>query len=139
MKRSKLLSPYKKTDKGKKTTFDIWQKSGVYIIYEKRKIVYVGESSNNLYRTMYRHFQSWNDESQYRATFDPNKVKVRVILCTALQAAKLEAALILKYYPQKNKDLYKGFKMDSSEEKILEKFESLKDSPIVEYTTEVPF
>jgi GIY-YIG catalytic domain len=139
MKRSKLLSPYKQTEKGRKTSFNIRNKSGVYIIYEGKKVVYVGESSNNLYRTMYRHFQSWNDDTQYRAVFNPDKVKVRIILCTATQATKLEAALILKYYPEKNKNRYEGFTTDSSEKKVLEKFENLEDSPILEYTETVPF
>lgn len=47
---------------------------GVYIIRSKRsrEILYVGHSGTHLYKTMYRHFQKWNDHSQYRATYLSN-------------------------------------------------------------------
>jgi hypothetical protein len=59
MKKTRYKEPYNKYGK---TNFGFTEnKSGVYLIKSKRtnKIVYVGYSASNLYKTMYRHFQSW--------------------------------------------------------------------------------
>lgn len=46
-------------------------KRGVYTIYYIEKPIYVGHSHTNTYKTLTRHFQSWND-NQYRVSFPPN-------------------------------------------------------------------
>jgi hypothetical protein len=60
MKLSEFLRPYKKD---LSTTFSAARgKAGVYIIRKKGKVIYVGYSETNLYRTLYRHFQTWTDK-----------------------------------------------------------------------------
>lgn len=122
MIKSKWNIPYKKNDE----TFygnSIMKKSGVYLIKKNNKVVYVGEShTNNLYKTLYRHFQLWNDKvPQKRVTFkndrSSGKIKVRVIITTKSQAVRLQKYLIKKYKPSKNEVYY-----NSPEE--LEKWEN---------------
>ena len=57
MKVYKWVHPYNENDKP--AIKSSWEKSGIYIIKQNDKIVYVGQSGYNLYKTMYRHFQSW--------------------------------------------------------------------------------
>jgi excinuclease UvrABC nuclease subunit len=109
----KFLPPYK----GKNTTFpEAVKRSGVYIIKKAGKIVYVGFSGTNIYKTMYRHFQSWNDRTQQRVTYKNLKnITVRVIYCTPVQANRLEKFLILKYKPIDNPIIYDGWAADHKE------------------------
>jgi excinuclease UvrABC nuclease subunit len=110
MKKSRFKAPYNKLGK---TTFRFTsKKSGVYLIKSKRtnKIVYVGYSGSDLYRTMYRHFQKWTDNTQYRATFTKNSHTVRVVLTTPKRATLLERALIIKYKPIGNAKQLKSLK-----------------------------
>ena len=77
---------------------------GVYIIKKSGKIVYIGYSSYDVKKTMYRHFQNWNDKTQRRVVYkDLKEVTVRVVFCrTEKQAAILEEVLILKHRPKDN-------------------------------------
>lgn len=115
------MPPY--TDKGKPRLKNTWEKSGVYIIKENGKIVYIGQSGYNLYKTMYRHFQSW-DTHQARATYNgKNKRKkylVRVIFTSPKQAEKLEIALCKRYKPRDMK--YKYLKVEKT--KAIQKVET---------------
>lgn len=80
-------------------------KVGVYIIYDSNNNVeYVGHSASDLYKTLTRHFQTWNDglNKQYRAKFNKFDYYVRVIICPKSKVLDLEAALILKYKPARN-------------------------------------
>lgn len=92
-------------------------KSGVYMITERKKgsrkdeIVYIGRSGSNLYKTIIRHFQKWNDQEQnnrisYRSRIlkGTHKYEVAVGVTPARTAAKLEKELILMYVPRDNKD-----------------------------------
>lgn len=102
MKKTKIFSPYSKD--GKKTNLlNFTKKSGVYFIYKKSKLVYIGYSSADLYKTILRHFQTWNDKQQQRFVYNRLECKIRVVLTTPLKAAKLEEALILKHRPKDNK------------------------------------
>lgn len=140
MYKQRIAKPYKIVNGVKHTTFNIRNVPGVYIIYKKNTIIYVGFSGNNLYRTMYRHFQDWKKSKQYRAVYDPNDVKVRVIYCkTPIQAYRLEKALILKYDPIGNKHTYELFETDHYEKKELEKFEDSPVRPIIEFEDDIPF
>jgi len=90
------------------TTFRISGRSGVYLVKDKRinKIVYVGYSGTDLYKTMYRHFQEWNDKGErYRFVVSKSEAvnyTVRIIFCTPTQAYRLEQALIYKLQPSEN-------------------------------------
>lgn len=101
MSKSKFLPPY--TPEGKTTYRDANNKSGVYLIKEKGKVVYVGYSGKNIYRTLYRHFQKWDHPYQKVTTYaSRDNYTVRVILTTPAQAERLEAYLVNKYQPRDN-------------------------------------
>lgn len=66
--KTRFLVPYKESANGTLkpnlphlTTTE--KQAGVYLIKSNRtgKIVYVGYSENQLYKTIYRHFQKWKD------------------------------------------------------------------------------
>jgi hypothetical protein len=116
MIKSKLNPPYKN---GK--PFYTAKQPGVYLIYNDTQLVYVGYSSYNIYKTMYRHFQRWNDPTQVRVTYNPNNpsIKVRVIYTTAARSKKLEKAIILKYQPKDNPEKYNNYILDKKSEKVL--------------------
>lgn len=104
-------------------------RAGVYIIKENNKIVYVGMSKGNLYKTLYRHFQQWHHSQQEVVTYvnklSRNRYTVRVILCTPLQAEKLERGLIIKYKPRDNEIKYNGYQLKLTDKKIIEQYEDL--------------
>jgi excinuclease UvrABC nuclease subunit len=131
MKSFKWVHPY--NEKDKPAIKSSWGKSGVYIIKQNGKIVYVGRSGYNLYKTMYRHFQSW-DSTQARATYQAkgNKrktIKVRVIYCTPNQAIEQEINLTKKHDPRDMQYKYKETKTSSKAE------QSYKDTDF----SDVPF
>lgn len=120
MKVFRFVTPYLSNGK---TRFPDRKKCGVYLIRENGKIVFVGYSENDLYRTMYRHFQTWNHTGQevavYQGNFKgsgagrsqsrykpDNKITVRVVYGTAKQARALEIWLIQKIKPRDNADHY---------------------------------
>jgi hypothetical protein len=90
--------------------------SGVYLIKNGDKIVYIGYSNGALKKTLYRHFQKWTDtRAQFlkdrdgfdRVSYygwDISNFKVRVIFTnTATRAYNLETELIRRYRPEQNK------------------------------------
>lgn len=101
MRKTKFFEPY---DKNKKCTFNQRNKKGVYIIKKAGVVRYVGLSYNDLYKSMYRHFQEWNDKQQTRTTYKNLKdITIRVVYCsTNTQVMKLENALIHRYKPTDN-------------------------------------
>jgi excinuclease UvrABC nuclease subunit len=130
MKKIKLLKPYT----GLKTNiaFTI-NKSGVYLIYPSgsQKAVYIGMSQTNLYRTATRHFQSWEDPKQIRVTYPKQGYNIRIVLCTPLQAERLERALIVKYKPKDNPDKYLQYTLTDKDRFFINDFidESAGDPP----------
>jgi hypothetical protein len=103
MRRTKYLPPY--TDTGR-TTFPARQRAGVYVIRKAGRLRYIGFSRSDVYKALYRHFQTWNDRSRpdprivYRNLGD---VTVRVIYTdSAQQAGRLERALIIRFTPPDN-------------------------------------
>lgn len=101
MNKSRFQPPY--TKEGKTNFRYTFEKCGVYLIQNKKgKIVYVGESQSNLYKTMYRHFQNWTTSQQVRAVYPKQGYTVRVVLTKRAEAPHLEMALILKYKPRDN-------------------------------------
>ena len=125
MKVFKFLPPYKPDGK---TNFPYTaNRTGVYVIKENGTIVYVGFSGYNLYKTMYRHFQSWHHKTQevvsYKSRMGSKNYTVRVIYCTAKQAAALEKALIKKHRPRDNEMKYKINELPIVEQRYIETVE----------------
>jgi len=76
MSKSRFLPPYNET--GGTTFKDTVSKPGVYLIKNSvGEIIYVGYSKNNLYRTLYRHFQVWNDRNP-RITYKKTGYTVQI-------------------------------------------------------------
>jgi excinuclease UvrABC nuclease subunit len=118
----KNITPY--NDKNK-PTFKKRNVKGVYIIRNKNVILYIGYSGVDLYKTMYRHFQKWNDYSQVRVEYkNISNLKIDIILTsTKLQASRLEKALIIKYKPKDNPDQYWiNFNTDDKENQIYKEY-----------------
>lgn len=96
--------------KGGRTTKLRWFKhTGVYLIREKitKEIVYVGMSKSCLYKAMYRHFQSWNDNRQHRVTYNNRPgYEVRLICIDKSKTVYYERRLIRYINPRDNTELY---------------------------------
>lgn len=107
---SRLVAPY--NNQGRSNLSSVKDKPGVYMIYKNRNLVYIGYSSNNLYRTITRHFQKWTGKYGHRVTYvnqlASNDFKIRICVTTPARAAKLESALILKHKPKDNTEKLKG-------------------------------
>lgn len=116
MRSSKYLPPYTNG----RTNFPIRRRPGVYLIRHRGALRYVGFSRVDVYKALYRHFQSWNDRSRpySRATY-PSTATVRVIYCNAAQAARLERALILKHKPPDNPNQYDAWEIDEADRRII--------------------
>jgi len=108
MKVYKFTEPYIKP--GRTTFPETRDHAGVYIIKEDGKVVYVGFSGYSVYKTMYRHFQTWNHRFQkvisYASRMKRHHYTVRPILCSGKQAYALEKRLIKKYHPRDNEITY---------------------------------
>ncbi|MEN9609562.1 MAG: hypothetical protein RLZZ628_376 [Bacteroidota bacterium] len=82
--------------KGKLNIGFAQNKAGVYIICENGIPVYVGKSESNLYKTISRHFQTWNDTNQpQRIVYDPaqHDYTVQITICNPIDVRDLEAEL----------------------------------------------
>lgn len=123
-----VTKKYKPYNKNGSTTFPQRNTSGVYKIFEDNKLVYIGMSTNNLYRTMYHHFNSWKDKTkQYRVTYNSqdNNIKVQIIYTnTGSQAESLEKILILKYKPRDNFNKYTQYILELEDKKIIKEIET---------------
>lgn len=117
MKKTKFEPVYKEVGKTNLTKFI--GKSGVYLIKKEseREILYIGYSASDLYKTITRHFQSWNDRRQIRTTYPQKGYVIRVVLTTANKAAILERALILKHNPKDNPQKYELYIETEKEKK----------------------
>lgn len=135
MKATKFLPPY--NTEGRTTFTNTQHKAGVYLIKENGVVVYIGYSSTNLYRTMYRHFQQWKHPYQEVTTYanrmSANQYTVRVILTTAAQAPKLEGNLIQRYQPRDNDLKLKAYAENTDKGKAeyfkMKQAESFEPSP----------
>ena len=135
MKIFKFLPPYQKN--GKTSFPEANNRSGVYLIKENGKLVYVGSSGYNLYKTLYRHFQTWNHKYQkvvsYKDYVKHNKYTVRLIFCTVKQAEALEKALIIKHQPRDNEQKYEAYELDLYNKQTLKTYDN------TEISEDVPF
>ena len=123
MKKTRFTKPYNKNGS---TKFPDRKRAGVYLIKSdsSSEIVYVGSSESDLYKAMYHHFNTWNDKQMERATYDRNRVTVRVVYCTPAQAITLERALIRKHQPRDNSQKYENLFNQNQEAKLLDSYES---------------
>lgn len=121
MIRSRLVTPYTRDGRA---TFPDRQRPGVYLIFRGGALVYVGFSSVDVYKAMYRHFQSWNDPSRDRprAVYPKGgNSQVRVIYTNGpAQAARLERALIVRYRPADNPDKLEAHELQPADRAALE-------------------
>ena len=131
-------APYQKDGS---TTFKLRDKSGVYIIFLKDKIDYVGYSGTDIYKTLYRHFQKWNDKTQVRVTYNNLKdITVRVIYTkSAAIAQRLENALIVKYRPEANPNKYETKELTAQDENNLTEYIEQDTNPIITSDEDLPF
>lgn len=93
---------YPAYSKGRPTFKQTQPTAGAYLIFHNGSVQYVGSSRTNVVKTAYRHFQRWNDPTQYRATF-PKTARIAFFFTTSpKRAAQMERNLIEKYLPSKN-------------------------------------
>ena len=121
MRRTKYLPPYTATGR---TTFPARRRPGVYVIKRAGRLRYIGFSTVDVYKALYRHFQTWNDSSRpdarvvYRNLAD---VRVRVIYTdSASQAARLERALIIRFRPPDNPQQLLNLDYTGADDRIME-------------------
>jgi hypothetical protein len=122
---------------GKTNITPYQSKAGIYFIIEQtiingkikgEEVVYVGMSSYDLYKTVTRHFQTWNDRDQrnrisYKSRIAKGTHNYQVgILQTSPTTAKLaEKELILLFAPRDNKEKLAFFEQ-ASDLQVLEMF-----------------
>jgi excinuclease UvrABC nuclease subunit len=123
MKKSRFKAPYNKEGKPAFSHAQLKTAKGVYLIKDKKGVlVYVGHSVKHLYKTMYRHFQEWNDNTQYRARYSKQGNTVRIVITTAQQAPRLEQALILKHRPRDNQQKLDLFLTPKIQQEVIEQY-----------------
>lgn len=96
---------------------DLAGRSGVYVIREGARCVYVGSSVKNLRATLTRHFQGWKRRKTFWAglmdafgggghdpglTYDRGAVTVAAKVCPPARARELEMATIRRLKPRDN-------------------------------------
>lgn len=107
---------------------------GVYIIKKDDAIIYIGYASKDVRNTLYRHFQTWNDQrTGYTKRLEPyarityagqnrERFLVKVIFCpTVEEAQQLEEFLIHKIKPKDNSlklELYSRAQLLRIEDKL---------------------
>lgn len=136
--KQRRLKPYRADGK---TTFNLQNKAGVYLIYRGDEIVYIGFSGTNLYKTMYRHFQKWNDKTQIRVVYnDLSDITVRVVYCISKShASRLEKALINKYKPKDNPLQYTSYEPTKGDKVKLDEYLNQDVKPIANFEGDIPF
>ncbi len=118
MIKTKFISAY---NKGKTVLKLPRHRSGVYLIKENDKLVYIGVSLKNLYKTVYRHFETWNHPTQDVTVYNTSgkkKYKFKAVFCSAIQAHTLEKVLINKLKPRDNKHTHTDFVINTYAQKI---------------------
>ena len=117
---------------GSVSTQKVFGKKGVYLIRElpSKQIVYVGMSKSNLWKALYRHFQSWNDYRCRRVVYhDRDRYEVKTLVLEQGEVDRYERSLIREFLPRDNADMYEDF------EDII----SGMDTVLGEIKNEIPF
>lgn len=125
MKKTRFFPVYDKTGKAPKVR-EYYKKSGVYLIKEQGRLVYIGFSRSNVYKTLMRHFQSWSDPTQERITYQGRPrdwYTARIVSATPAQAEKLERALIIKHQPRDNGIKYDTYVNDNTDIALIRTYE----------------
>ena len=153
MKKTLFFKPYL-THNGKRGIATLKKTgTGVYVIKEYNKIVYVGFSASDVKKTLYRHFQKWVDKRHpdtkkmqriERVTymdkyFNNDNYRVKVIFCkNEREASTLEHALIKKIKPRDN-----SVKLDLMDlmdfNKIVTKYNEAEELNKRQYEEDLPF
>ncbi|MCU0439150.1 MAG: hypothetical protein MUC49_14730 [Raineya sp.] len=109
-----FFPPY--NEKGK-TNFKNFtdNKKGVYFIRKQdtNEILYIGHSKSDLYKTAYRHFQSWEDKKQYRVTYPKRKYEIAFAVTNPNlddnKIVEIEKYFILLLNPKDNAMKYESY------------------------------
>lgn len=125
----KIKAKFHPSHKNGRPTFKrkAFSRAGVYLIREKAglftpaKIIYVGMSMNNLYRTIYRHFQDWNDKRQQRYTYNKNTHEIAVLLLQPAKVQLMEDRLIYFLRPRDNKQKIESLFSEKQAAAVIEK------------------
>jgi hypothetical protein len=154
MKKSRWIDPYTQNANGRliPSIRDCWTcaQAGVYLIRHKQTgtIVYVGSSTTQLKKTIYRHFEVWNDRQpgtnrRFERVTYPKKgyYEIRFFKCTPDQAHKIERYLIRKLEPKDNPLKYNRIKQDEHKagEKLYKKALQSNVIPAADYLEPAPF
>lgn len=136
--KQRRVKPYQANGK---TTFNLRNRTGCYMIYRGDVLLYIGYSGTDLYKTLYRHFQKWNDKTQVRVTYSNLKdITVRVIYTTTKNhAQRLEKALINKYKPKDNPQKYEAYEPTKGDTVKLDEYLNADAKPIAIYEGDIPF
>lgn len=131
MKKYKAAPVYQKP--GKTNINHLWGKSGVYLLFRPgaSRPCYIGMSGANLYKTITRHFQAWDQKERVRVTYSQSAgIRIRAVLCTPAQAARLERALILKLKPVDNPDKLEAYAPSAQEVKAYTDWMNETEEPL---------
>jgi hypothetical protein len=128
--RTGLFNVYeKKPSEGKNGKFseelkNAKNKAGVYLISLGRKIIYIGHSSTNLYKTITRHFHEWKHEGR-QVSYDPTKgnYKIQILYTSGKAAPQLECYLISNFKPVDNDSKCKNWNLKYAENILTEEEE----------------
>jgi hypothetical protein len=134
-----------KVYEGSKTNIsNLRQKTGIYFIYEDENLVYVGMSTSDIYRTILRHFQEWNDSKQEKRISYKNKRHRYTYHCSFIliedeaTVRNAELSYILTEKPRDNREKYSQYKYGNGEEvatvdiKLMQRLNRLEPENIFE-------
>lgn len=104
------------TSYGKSNLSEYRGQSGVYMIKENGRLVYIGHSKTQLYKTIMRHFQEWGSErNRNRIYYFSHQAdyRVKVYPYPPGEAELIECQLIQKYRPRDNTTQRRLFECDA--------------------------
>lgn len=103
-------------------------KTGVYLIKENDKIVYIGMSQSCVCEALYRHFYDYADKGHhsrhiYDVDDEEKEYKVHILELAPEDAPRVEAALIACLNPRDNK-----VKWERAMKSVIAEYEEYQDS-----------
>lgn len=140
VKKSGWFTPYKISDTGtlRPAMHGDWSgKAGVYRIRDNyKRVIYVGSSTSQLKKTIYRHFQTWTDRQpsnnrQFdRVTYPKTGYQVQFAVCSPTNALRAEKYFIRKLRPEDNRIKYQQLS-DNEVERIEKIADKLQEAEII--------